>query len=167
MKINRRRFIHDAGLLSAAVAALPTTASQAADPDALIQMAFIGCAHIHTPSFVNLLKKRADVRVKYVWDHDDARAQQRAKELNARVAPLDEIYSDAAIKAVVICSETTRHPDLVFGAARAKKHMFVEKPLGITARESYAMAKAIEDADLIFTTGYFMRMDPKHRFLKG
>jgi predicted dehydrogenase len=44
--------------------------------------------------------------------------------------------------------------------------MFVEKPLGITAEGSLAMARAIEEADLLFTTGYFMRMDPKHLFLK-
>ena len=164
--MNRRQFIRDAGVMTAVSTVLPSIMTQAADPDAVIPMAFVGCAHIHTPSFVNLLKKRSDVRVKYVWDHDEARAKMRAKELNAQVAALDDIYADSTIKAVVICSETTRHPELVFGAAKAKKHMFVEKPLGITAQESYAMAKAIEDAKLIFTTGYFMRMDPKHRFLK-
>ena len=44
--------------------------------------------------------------------------------------------------------------------------MFVEKPLGITAKESREMAEAIEQAELLFTTGYFMRTDPKHLFLK-
>src|SRR5262249_13011399 len=68
--------------------------------------------------------------------------------------------------AVVICSETTRHHDLVMAAAEAKKHMFVEKPLGITAKESRAMADAITRANLLFTTGYFNRMEPTHIFLK-
>jgi predicted dehydrogenase len=44
--------------------------------------------------------------------------------------------------------------------------MFVEKPLGITAKESAEMADAIEKARLLFTTGYFMRTDPKHLFLR-
>jgi predicted dehydrogenase len=44
--------------------------------------------------------------------------------------------------------------------------MFAEKPMGITAKESVAMANAIEKAGLLFTTGYFMRTDPKHLFLK-
>jgi 1,5-anhydro-D-fructose reductase (1,5-anhydro-D-mannitol-forming) len=51
-------------------------------------------------------------------------------------------------------------------AAKAGKHMFAEKPLGITAAESREMAEAIENAHLLFTTGYFMRTDPKHIFLK-
>ena len=44
--------------------------------------------------------------------------------------------------------------------------MFAEKPLGITAAESQEMALAIEKAGLLFTTGYFMRTDPKHLFLR-
>jgi len=67
---------------------------------------------------------------------------------------------------VVICSETNRHHDLVLAAARAGKHMFVEKPLGITGKESLEMAQAIQKANLIFSTGYFMRTNPMHLFLK-
>jgi predicted dehydrogenase len=82
------------------------------------------------------------------------------------VGDVNKIWSDPAIVAVVICSETNRHHDLVLAAAKAGKHIFAEKPLGITAKESYAMADAIEKANLLFTTGYFMRTDPKHLFLK-
>lgn len=129
--------------------------------------ALVGCAHIHTPGFVNLLKGRPDVTVKYVWDHQVVRAETRAKELGAQVTDkLDVIWGDPHVEAVVICSETDRHPALVRAAARAGKHLFVEKPLGITAAESIAMAKAIDAAKVHFTTGYFMRTDPKHLFLK-
>ncbi len=130
-------------------------------------MAFVGCAHIHTPGFVNLLKGRPDVTVKYVWDHQAPRAEKRAEELGAQVVQdLDVVWGDPRVEAVVICSETDRHPALVRAAARAGKHLFVEKPLGITATESVAMARAIESAKLHFTTGYFMRTDPKHLFLR-
>jgi predicted dehydrogenase len=102
-----------------------------------------------------------------VWDHDSARAQQRAKDLNSAVVEdVNTIWADPEIQTVVIYSETNRHHDLVMAAAKARKHMFVEKPLGITAKESLAMAQAIEGANLLFTTGYFMRTDPKHIFLK-
>jgi predicted dehydrogenase len=70
------------------------------------------------------------------------------------------------VAAVVVFSETNRHAELVLAGAKARKHMFVEKPLGITAKESATMATAIEQAGLLFTTGYFMRADAKHIFLK-
>jgi predicted dehydrogenase len=160
--LSRREFIATVGAATLAATVPPATAAES-----IVTLAFVGCAHIHTPGFIELLNGRKDVKVKYVWDHDSARASQRAKELNSQtVTDLDKIWSDPQIKAVVICSETNRHHDLVLAATKAGKHMFAEKPLGITARDSEDMASAIEKAGLLFTTGYFMRTDPKHLFLK-
>ena len=161
--LTRREFIRTASVATAAAASLPSALAA----DKTITMGFVGCAHIHTPGFVKLLKGRNDVKVKSVWDHDAARAEKRAKELGAEVMKeANAIWSDPEIVAVVICSETNRHHELILAAAKAGKHMFAEKPLGITAKESYAMADAIEKANVLFTTGYFMRTDPKHLFLK-
>lgn len=160
----RRNFLQT-GLAGMAAASLPS--SWPADAEKAITLAFVGCAHIHTPGFIDLLKRRKDVTVKSVWDHDRARAEKRAAALNAKVTPdLREIWSDPQIEGVVICSETNRHHELVLAAAKAGKHMFAEKPLGITAAESREMAEAIEKAGLFFTTGYFMRTDRKHLFLR-
>lgn len=130
-------------------------------------IALVGCAHIHTPGFIKRLNERADVQVRWVWDHDPARAQKNAAELNAQVADdLDTIWSDAEVGSVVICSETDRHEPLVLAAAAAKKHMFVEKPLGMGGSDAYKMAQAIEDAGVLFQTGYFMRGNPVNMFLR-
>jgi predicted dehydrogenase len=163
LNLTRRAFIRTSAVAAAAASRLPSALAAGRT----VTMALVGCAHIHTPSYVNLLRQRTDVRVKSVWDHDRARAEKNAKVLSAEtVSDLKAIWSDPAIAAVVICSETNRHHDLVLAAASAGKHMFVEKPLGITAKESRAMAGAIEKAGLLFTTGYFMRTDPKHLFLR-
>ncbi len=129
--------------------------------------ALVGCAHIHTPGFIKRLNDRADVQVKLVWDHDAARAEKCAAELKAKVTnDLNAIWSDPQIESVVICSETDRHETLVLPAAAAKKHMFVEKPLGLGATDAYSMAKAIDEAGVMFQTGYFMRGNPVHMFLR-
>jgi predicted dehydrogenase len=162
--LNRRSFLKTTTATGAALALAPSAVFAA---ESKVTMALVGAAHIHTPGFVNLLKGRSDVTVKSVWDHQAVRAQKRAEDLGAKVVEkVEDIWNDPDIQAVVICSETDRHPELVKAAARARKHMFVEKPLGVTARESVEMAQAIEKADLLFTTGYFMRTDPKHLFLK-
>ena len=162
--LTRRDFLKTTATAAVAAGALHPAWAQG---DKKITVALVGAAHIHTPGFIDLVKKRDDVRVKSVWDHDGARAEKRAKELNAEVVNDEsKILLDPEVQAVVIYSETNRHHDLVLAAAKAGKHMFVEKPLGITAKESLAMAEAIERANLLFTTGYFMRTDPKHLFLK-
>ena len=160
--MTRRDFVRAASVATLA-AATPAVLAQTKT----LTFGLVGCAHIHTPNYVGILKNRKDVKVKSVWDHDGPRAEMNAKELGAQtVAQAEAIWSDPEITAVVICSETNRHHDLVIAAAKAGKHMFAEKPLGITAKESFAMADAIEKANVLFTTGYFMRTDPKHLFLK-
>ncbi len=133
----------------------------------MLQVALVGCAHIHTPGFVKRLQAREDVKVVAVWDHEQARAKKWATETSAPVVTdLAEIWSNAAILAVIICAETNRHEPLVLAAAAAKKHMFVEKPLGIGTADAYKMADAIEQAGVLFQTGYFQRGNPVHLYLR-
>ena len=130
-------------------------------------IAMVGGAHIHTPGFIKKLNERQDVNVTSVWDHDSERAARRATELNSQVAnSLDDVWQDPSVSAVVICSETNRHEPLVLAGAAAGKHMFVEKPLGMGAVDANRMADAIEQAGVLFQTGYFMRGNPVYRFLK-
>jgi predicted dehydrogenase len=130
-------------------------------------IALVGAVHIHVPGFIKMLKKRSDVTVKYVWDADPDQAVRVAGELDAAAtADIDGIWNNASVTSVIICSETFRHQELVLAAARAKKHVFVEKPLGMGARDSMRMVEAIESAGVLFQTGYFMRGDPALRFLK-
>jgi predicted dehydrogenase len=164
--VNRRDFLKATGAAALAAAALPVWAQ--AQDGKKITVAFVGVAHIHTPGYLSHVKGRTDVTIKYVWDYDAQRAARRAKEVGAAVpADLNAIWSDPEISAVIILSETNRHHDLVLAAAKAGKNIYAEKPLGISAKESREMADAIEQAGVLFTTGYFMRTDAKHIFLKN
>jgi len=162
--VTRRDFIKATGAAALAAAALPAFGQD----NKKMTIAFVGVAHIHTPSYINIVKKRSDVTVKYVWDHDADRAAQRAKELDAQtVADVQTIWADPEITAVVILSETDRHHDLIIAAAKAGKHMFAEKPLCASGKEAHEMAAVIEKSGVLFTTGYFNRTDPKKLFLKS
>lgn len=133
----------------------------------MIQTALVGCAHIHTPGFVKRLRARDDVQVKAVWDPDRERAEKYAKDLDAKVVgSADEVWTDSEVVAAIICSETNRHAELVGTGAEAGKHLFVEKPLGMGADDAYQMAGAIEQAGVLFQTGYFMRGNAVNRFLR-
>jgi len=153
-------------LLPHAVAAEDTPPAKSSSK--VIPVALVGCAHIHTPAFIATLKRRAaEFQVKCVWDHDAARAAKRAAELGVPVVDdLAKVWSDPEIKAVIICSETDRHLELVTAAAQAHKHIYAEKPLGMGATDAYGMANAIKNAGVLFETGYFMRGDDKILFLK-
>ena len=130
-------------------------------------VALVGCGHIHTPGFVERLKKRPFFTVKSVWDHDPARAQMNAELLGASVVDdTAAIWGDPEIEAAIICAETNRHEALVLTGTAAGKHLFVEKPLGFAAKDAQKMAVAIDTAGIMFQTGYFMRGEPIHQFLR-
>src|SRR5438067_11403048 len=106
----------------------------------MTNIAFIGCAHIHTPGFVKAVKNRKDLMVKTVWDHDAARGQKYADEIGARLhGDVKPILADPEIAGVVICSETERHHDLVLPAPDAKKDKSAEKPLAFAAKDAVCM----------------------------
>jgi predicted dehydrogenase len=131
-------------------------------------IALVGCAHIHTPGFVKRIHDNPEIDCTLVWDHDAARAAVRADELGAATTEtLDAIWEDDRISAVVVCSETNRHEELVMPAVAAGKHMFVEKPLGMGAKDAWSMARAIEAAELVFQTGYFMRSAANNRCIRA
>jgi len=161
-EISRRKFIAGAG-----AATLAMTLPALGQDGKKLGLAFVGVAHIHTPGYLDIVRKRPDCQVKYVWDPDPELAKKRAAEMGAAaVTDLATIWADPSVDLVLVLSQTSRHRDLVLAAARAGKNLFVEKPLGITGAESREMADAIEAAGVLFTTGYFSRTDPTLIFLK-
>jgi len=167
--VTRRTFVQELGLAGAALASLPqiAAAGPAADAQHPAVLAVGGAAHTHTPGYVQELKAHPEVHLKHAWDTDAARAEKLAGQLGARVAAdAAAVWSDPEVQGAVICSQTNLHHDLVLGGAKSGKHMFVEKPLGISGAESRQMAQAIEQAKVLFTTGYGMRTVPAHLFLK-
>ena len=130
-------------------------------------LAFLGIAHIHTPSFARtVLERPAEFKVKALWDNQPERAQAAGHIGCPAVSDYRDILRDDEIDAVIVCSETALHRELVEGAAQAGKQLFVEKPLAISADDAYAMQRAIDEAGVLFHIGHFMRGYPAHRQLK-
>ena len=86
----------------------------------------------------------AGVKLKYVSDPVPQAAAELAQKLGAQVASVDDVLGDPGVDAVAICSSTDTHSDLIVRAARARKHIFCEKPVDLDiarAREVVAAAE--------------------------
>ena len=130
---------------------------------AIHNVALLGCAHIHIHDAVAVLRARGDVACRLVWDDDDDRAARWAGELGARVVRSEEeVFSDAAVDAVVLMGETDLHPRHIAGAAAAGKHLYVEKPLATNTLDAARAARLIADSGVIFHCGYHLRELPGH-----
>ncbi len=128
-----------------------------------ITLALVGGAHIHAPGFAERMANAPNVTTKYVWDPDSETARARQAVTGGEIVDRPEtIYEDDEVDGIVICSRTVRHKDLVPPAVHAGKHVFVEKPVGMNGDEARHIARLVNDAGVIFQTGYFMRSSPEN-----
>jgi myo-inositol 2-dehydrogenase / D-chiro-inositol 1-dehydrogenase len=67
------------------------------------------------------------------------------------------ILADDSIEAVYICTHTDSHAPLGIAAAKARKHIMMEKPLALTESECYAVAEAVEQAGIFCMTAFKLR----------
>ncbi len=75
-------------------------------------------------------------------------------------ASYEAVLADPAIDAVVLATPHTMHAEQIIAAARAGKHVFVEKPLGLTAAELAAAVAACAEHKVTLAVGYNWRFQP-------
>lgn len=92
-------------------------------------------------------------------------AQKLAGELQVKNVFQDyhQILNDPQVDAVVICSSTDTHAQIIEEAAAAKKHIFCEKPIALDlAKIDHALA-AVDRAGVKLQIGFNRRFDPSFR----
>ena len=75
-------------------------------------------------------------------------------------ASFEAVLADPSIDAVVLATPHSMHAEQIVAAARAGKHVFTEKPLGLTAAESAAAVQACADHKVTLAVGYNWRFQP-------
>lgn len=70
------------------------------------------------------------------------------------------LLDNPEIEAVVICSSTDTHTQIIEEAAEAGKHIFCEKPIAFTLEEIDRALAAVEQAGVKFQVGFNRRFDP-------
>lgn len=69
-----------------------------------------------------------------------------------------DVLADPAVEAVLIATPHSLHAEQVAAAARAGKHVFVEKPFTLTAASGRAAAEACREAGVLLTVGHNRRL---------
>ncbi|MGC4026927.1 MAG: inositol 2-dehydrogenase [Mesorhizobium sp.] len=101
-----------------------------------------------------------DAKLVAVADAFDKAAQELAKSYGAEVRTIDDIEKAKDIDAVVICTPTDTHADLIERFARAGKAIFCEKPIDLDAKRVRECLKVVEDTGATLMVGFNRRFDP-------
>jgi myo-inositol 2-dehydrogenase / D-chiro-inositol 1-dehydrogenase len=75
----------------------------------------------------------------------------------------EALLAEKGIGAVLICSSTDTHADLVIKAAKAGKHIFCEKPVDLSAAKVRAALAAAAEAGVKLQVGFNRRFDHNFR----
>ena len=132
-------------------------------------MALLGVGRIGTVHYENL-RRNPLAQLAYIADVNTARAAELAAAVPGckPVASFDDVlaaeasHSDASqrLQAVIVCTPTLTHFELVIKALEAGLGVFVEKPLSLDIAQidrAYALAK---ERNVPLLTGYQRRFDP-------
>ena len=78
-----------------------------------------------------------------------------------------QVFDDGSIGAVLICSSTDTHADLIQAAAGAGKQIFCEKPVDLDIDRARTCADAVKRAGVACLIGFQRRYDPTFSALKA
>ncbi len=81
-------------------------------------------------------------------------------------ASLEEMLADPEIDAITICSPSGAHLDPALAAAKAGKHVMVEKPLEITTQRCDQIIKACEEAGVKLAVTFQSRFHESSQLMK-
>jgi myo-inositol 2-dehydrogenase/D-chiro-inositol 1-dehydrogenase len=80
---------------------------------------------------------------------------------------IDAIAAAPDVDAVVICTPTDTHADLIERFARAGKGIFCEKPIDLSLARVRACLRVVEETGATLMVGFNRRFDPDFRALKA
>jgi predicted dehydrogenase len=106
----------------------------------------------------------ASAELTAVFDIDPRVNDEVASQLGARACGGEaELLADADVDAVYIATPANLHREQALAAAGAGRHVFCEKPLGLTAADSREMIAACDGAGVKLGVGFMMRFHAAHR----
>ncbi|TJY39802.1 inositol 2-dehydrogenase [Cohnella pontilimi] len=132
-----------------------------------VQIGIIGAGRIGRLHAENLVRT-AGVNVRAVSDLYPDAAREWASSIGIPKVLSDyrEVVADPELEAVLICSPTDTHVDVITAAARAGKAIFCEKPVSFDFNRTKQAIAAAEQAGVPLQIGFNRRFDPNFRRVK-
>jgi UDP-N-acetylglucosamine 3-dehydrogenase len=126
----------------------------------MVKIGIIGCGGMGR-YHACILKKMEDVKIVSACDIDENLLNNFKNDFG-----VEEIYKDfkemlkkSEIDGIICATPTHLHYKIVIESAKAKKHIFCEKPIAVNLKQAEKMIEECEKNNLIFQIGYVRRFD--------
>lgn len=110
-----------------------------------MKIAILGCEHMHAESYVIEGRKLEDLEIVAIAEQNRELGEGFAQRHGLRYFQDYKELLKEDITAVIICSANSRHAEMTIEAAKAKKHVIVEKPIATTIEDAKEMIKVCRE----------------------
>lgn len=133
-----------------------------------IKWGVIGCGGIADRRTLPGMMLADNAELVAVMDTNIDSANRCKEKYNAKYAfdNMEELLVLDEIQAVYIASPVFAHKEQAFAAAKAKKDILIEKPVGMTSKEAEEIAAYCESQGVKLGVGFMMRFHAYHQAMK-
>ena len=133
-----------------------------------IKWGIIGCGGIADRRTLPGMMLAENAQCYAVMDANKEAAERVKEKYGAKYAFTDfnELLKLDEIEAVYIASPVFAHKEQAYAAAKAKKHILLEKPLGLTLQDSIDIIELCEKEGVKLGVGLMMRYHAYHQAIK-
>jgi len=132
-----------------------------------VRIGSVGLGRLGLQHAVNIASRVQYAELVALCDVDEAKLNKTADDLGVahRFASFESLVACKDIDAVALVSPSALHTRQIAAALNAGKHVFSEKPLGVTVAECREAEKAVEaHPGLVFMLGFMRRFDESYQY---
>jgi glucose-fructose oxidoreductase len=163
---SRRTFLQTSALGLTASAFAPNSLFSASAPKEKLGVALVGLGYYSTDLLAPALQQTKHCYLAGIVTGTPAKAETWKKKYNIPAKNVydyynfDDIANNPAIDVVYVVLPPSMHLEYVVRAANAGKHVWVEKPMAITAKECQDMIDVCKKNNVQLTVGYRLQHEP-------
>ena len=133
-----------------------------------VRVGIIGAGAVSDYHHVPGLKLDPRAELVAACDTDAALVEKRRADWGVAKVTTDyeALCADPDVDAVIIATPNFTHRPITMAAAKHRKHVMCEKPLGLNAGEVREMAEACRDAGVVHMTAFTYRFAPSMRYMR-
>lgn len=133
-----------------------------------IKWGVIGCGGIADRRTLPGMMKAENAELIAVMDANGEAAENCKEKYSAKYAftNFEDVLKVDEIEAVYIASPVFFHKEQAIAAAKAKKHILLEKPVALTVADAQEIKKACEENNVKISIGFLMRFHGYHQKIK-
>lgn len=133
----------------------------------MLRIAMLSFAHVHANGYAQRVVDHPEAQIQCIWDDDPARGREASERWSAPLFDdLEQVVGSPDVDAVVINTETSKHPMVMKAALRYGKHIFTEKALTIRTQDADEMVKLVNESGVKFMICLPTRTRPETLFIK-